>query len=71
MREYVLHRWERDIALSGFRCVKPDVTAVLSNDRCGGCGAFVGDLDIYNSDLPMTFPSATLDTIEWMRRQHA
>lgn len=47
------HRWERDYAWRGYRCVPLPLGGVESHQWCVGCNCRIGDLDLFNSRFPI------------------
>lgn len=69
--EPLLHRWEYDALLHQWVCVPLPFGRVPSKDRCLGCGARVGDEEVFafaGNDLAKLPKGATLNLLLWRRQ---
>lgn len=46
------HRWKRDYAFSGYRCVPLPIGGVESHQWCVGCGCFIRDIELCDTGIP-------------------
>ena len=58
------HRWERDFAWLGYKCVGLPFGGVESYQWCVGCGCRIDDLELCKSKLPTDeFLNISLDML--------
>ena len=47
------HRWERDYAYRGYKCVPLPFGGVESHQWCIGCDCHIGDIEVYSRRMPI------------------
>ena len=63
------HRWERDHAYRGYRCVPLSLGQVESHQWCVGCNCLIGDIELYDRRIPMDNELTLYLCLEIMAKQ--